>query len=513
MSVDLATELREYTKLDYKGNNCYKIRARLIRQLKEGKDVEKDNILDSERTGNGLYLKPAFLSNMAFKVNYKEINRALETDDKVQDYQAVELKVQPKYATVKAIIKGETKEDQRAINSIKTYEKYNVGFNSNFDRGNSLLKLEFFDKSVNENDKDLDDRVLFAIYLVPVKENLISQSKVGFFKYIKTMEFVFAMRVDFSLVSEKVENSDGIIYKTELKAVKDINQQKNKDKELEKDMTGLDIYEGSQNPEETLNSLIGLGEVKTQIETFKNRIMFQNKMKQLGNDQLTSGFNNHMIFYGEPGTGKTTVARIIAGLLYKLGITRKNRCVQVNGESLKAEYVGQTAPKVQKVIDAAVGGVLFIDEAYALNDVHYGKEAVNVLLQNMEDKKDDLVIILAGYESDMKNLMNVNPGLKSRIGYWIKFESYNANELLDIFKFSLKKKGLGLSSDCEKPLLYVLDQYHKMGKTTGVAGNARFINKMVNDIIDNHAKNCMSGVIPESGFMDIQIVDLKDYMQ
>lgn len=513
MSVDLVSELKEYTKLDYKGDNCYKIRAKLIRQLKEGKDVSQDKILDSDKMSKGLYLDPAFISNMAFKVNYKEVHRALENDDKVQEYQAVELKVQPKYATVKAIIKGETKEDKRAIESINTYTRRNVGFNSNFDRGNSLLKLEFFEKSLDERNTDIDDKVLFAIYLVPIRGEVISREKAGFFSHKNTVEYVFAMRVDFSLVSEKVENSDGIIYKTELKAVKDLNKQKEKDKELEKGMTGLDIYEGSANPEETLNSLIGLGEVKSQIETFKNRILFQNKMKQLGNDQLTSGFNNHMIFYGEPGTGKTTVARIIAGLLYQLGITRKNRCVQVNGESLKAEYVGQTAPKVQKVIDAAVGGVLFIDEAYALNDIHYGKEAVNVLLQNMEDKKDDLVIILAGYENDMQNLMNVNPGLKSRIGYWIKFESYKANELLEIFKFALKNKGLGLSKDCEKPLLYVLDQYYKMGKTTGVAGNARFINKMVSDIIDNHAKNCISGVISENGFMDIQLVDLQDYIQ
>ncbi len=187
----------------------------------------------------------------------------------------------------------------------------------------------------------------------------------------------------------------------------------------------------------SLNDLIGLSVVKDQIQAFIDRI---NLKRSRGED--IANMNKHMVFYGNPGTGKTTVARIVAGVLKDLGLVTKGHLVEVSREHLVAGYVGQTAIQTRQVIDSALDGVLFVDEAYRLADGKedtFGREALNTLLARMENDRHRLVVILAGYEEDMEKVYAVNAGIKSRINTYLNFEDYSADELKKIFLLSANK--------------------------------------------------------------------------
>lgn len=257
-------------------------------------------------------------------------------------------------------------------------------------------------------------------------------------------------------------------------------------------------------PMKALNDLIGITEAKNQVKRFYNRVQFQKAIQGKGNMTET---NNHMVMYGEPGTGKTTVARIMMSLLYDLGIIRKKQGVMVNAENLKAMYVGQTGAKVKAIIDEAIGGVLFIDEAYALGGGAgsnvYGYEAVNVLIQAMQDRKDELVVIFAGYEKDMKEMMQVNQGLNSRIGYWIKFDAFNPTELGKIALNLLKKKGFRFSDQGLKKMIPLLLTAYRNGETSGSGGNARYVERLVQDLVDAKAERYAEGNVSQEELMII----------
>lgn len=181
-----------------------------------------------------------------------------------------------------------------------------------------------------------------------------------------------------------------------------------------------------------LNSLIGLDDVKENVTKFVNQININKQREEQGlkNPPMTY----HQVFLGNPGTGKTTVARILSQIYYALGITKENILVEVDKGDLVAGYIGQTALKTKEVIDSAMGGVLFIDEAYALKDDHFGEEAINTLLKAMEDKRDEFVVICAGYDVPMKKFIETNPGLESRFKNFIHFNDYSEEELFEILK-------------------------------------------------------------------------------
>lgn len=205
-----------------------------------------------------------------------------------------------------------------------------------------------------------------------------------------------------------------------------------------------------------LDSLIGLLSVKKEISSLINLLKVNKIRKERG--LSTPKTSNHLVFLGNPGTGKTTVARLIAKIYKQLGVLEKGQLIEVDRSGLVAGYVGQTAIKTQEKIDEAMGGVLFIDEAYSLakGESDFGQEAIDTLLKAMEDNRDDFVVIVAGYTKQMEAFLLSNPGLKSRFNKSILFEDYTEEELLDIFNLFCHKYGLRLSEDAKRNLVVFL---------------------------------------------------------
>ena len=219
-------------------------------------------------------------------------------------------------------------------------------------------------------------------------------------------------------------------------------------------------------PAETLDDLrrelegyIGLAAVKREVESLINLVSVQKLRKE--NGLPVSELSLHMVFSGNPGTGKTMIARLMARVYRCLGILSKGQLVEVDRGGLVAGYVGQTAIKTGEVLQKAMGGVLFIDEAYTLTDrgrSDYGQEAVDTLLKAMEDHREDLVVIVAGYTEPMERFIHSNPGLESRFNRFLHFPDYTAQELAEIFELRCKSSGYILENDARPFLLHLLEQ-------------------------------------------------------
>ena len=189
-----------------------------------------------------------------------------------------------------------------------------------------------------------------------------------------------------------------------------------------------------------LDSYVGMDAIKTEVRSLINMVQVYKLRRE--HDLPTTDMSLHMVFSGNPGTGKTTVARIMSRIYHSLGILSKGQLVEVDRSGLVAGYVGQTALKTKKVIEKAMGGVLFIDEAYALNgksENDFGQEAIDTILKAMEDHRDDLVVIVAGYTELMDRFIHSNPGLESRFNRFLMFEDYTPEQMVAIFKMQCKK--------------------------------------------------------------------------
>lgn len=244
-------------------------------------------------------------------------------------------------------------------------------------------------------------------------------------------------------------------------------------------------------PDETLDELIGLDDVKKSVHTLTNFIKVNKKRGELG--MKVPNISYHCVFSGNPGTGKTTVARILAGIYKDLDVLKKGHLVETDRSGLVAEYVGQTAIKTNSIIDKALDGVLFIDEAYSLvqgSNEDFGAEAISTLLKRMEDNRDRLVVILAGYTNEMEDFINSNPGLRSRFNRYIHFDDYTAEELFKIFLLNAEKNEYTLADDVKEFLLKKLEEV--VANKPKDFGNARYIRNLFEKTVEAQANRLAS---------------------
>ena len=243
-----------------------------------------------------------------------------------------------------------------------------------------------------------------------------------------------------------------------------------------------------------MDRIVGLREVKDYVLSLEQNYVIQRLRESRGMKAEVPAM--HMIFTGNPGTGKTTIARLVSRYLKAMGVLTGGQLVEVTRADLVGKYVGHTAPLTQQVIRSAVGGVLFIDEAYALcrgADDSFGLEAIDTIVKGMEDNRQNLIVILAGYSKEMEEFLTSNSGLKSRFPNIIEFPDYTAEELLRIARITVENKGYALDAACDAPLTAYFAARQAADART--AGNGRMARNLVEDAILSQSRRLTAGDI------------------
>lgn len=277
--------------------------------------------------------------------------------------------------------------------------------------------------------------------------------------------------------------------------------------DLRKEAEAAGITETLQQLEQ---ELIGLKPVKSRVRQIASLLLIERIRQRAG--LVSAPPTLHMSFTGNPGTGKTTVALRMAKILHGLGFVRRGQVISVTRDDLVGQYIGHTAPKTKEILKKAMGGVLFIDEAYYLhrpdNERDYGQEAIEILLQVMENQREDLVVILAGYGERMTSFFASNPGFRSRIAHHIEFPDYSEAELLFIAELMLKERGYRLSVDARE----AFEKYIALRRMQPFFSNARSIRNAVDRIRLRQADRLVSDLDRMLGVADLETIESSDVL-
>jgi stage V sporulation protein K len=257
---------------------------------------------------------------------------------------------------------------------------------------------------------------------------------------------------------------------------------------------------------EFLNSLQGLEEVKAELNRLLAfaRIFGERKRREI----KTESVSMHMLFVGPPGTGKTVIARQVGKLLYSVGLLRRGHLIEADKKSLVGQYVGETPKLVQAKFDEARDGVLFVDEAYALADGQYGKEAIDTLLKLMEDYRDEVVVIFAGYEGDIEKLLDTNVGLESRFARRMRFRNYQPETLIRIFEGMLKAGGYRLDEDAAREAHRHIADMAMRGERDPSFGNARAMRGLYEKVVTAQSERLAMSTEDPSRLSDDDLITL-----
>ncbi len=349
---------------------------------------------------------------------------------------------------------------------------------------NDFVKTEKFD----ENISIIREASLFNLGEGYKNEFLLP----SILKRLNNLHFTNASSFLYRIASI-IAKADNEVSEEEKKQLEIINNKLLNPKEKIKGVkqTEIDENETLDDVMNQLNELIGLNNIKTAIKELSNFLKIQKVREEKGLKNVNNAL--HSVFMGPPGTGKTTVARIVSKIYKHLGYLKKGHLVETDRTGMVAGYVGQTALKVDEVIEASIDGVLFIDEAYSLvtgNKKDFGNEAVEVLLKKMEDYRNRLVVIAAGYPDEMEEFIESNPGLQSRFNRYFTFEHYRPEELIEIFELFCSKNDFILSEDAREKLFFIFEKlYEKRHKNFG---NARVARNLFEKIIEYHANRIVA---------------------
>ncbi|WP_207893754.1 AAA family ATPase [Tenacibaculum sp. M341] len=352
------------------------------------------------------------------------------------------------------------------------------------ERINKFVTSDSFDKNI----EIIKDAKLFDLGEDYKKEFLLP----SILKKLKNKHFINSGAFLYRVAS-LIAKADGAISEEEEKVLEQINEKINHPKQKLQGVktTEVDEDETLNDVLDELNELIGLNNIKTAVQELANFL----KVQKLREEEGLKAVNNslHSVFMGPPGTGKTTVARLVSRIYKHLGYLEKGHLIETDRSGLVAGYVGQTALKAEEVINTSINGVLFIDEAYALskdNKKDFGNEAIEILLKKMEDHRKELVVIVAGYPDEMKDFINSNPGLQSRFNRYFTFEHYKPSELLGIFELYCRKNDFVLTEDAKEKMLFIFDKFYE--KKDKNFGNARVARNLFEKIIEYQANRIVS---------------------
>lgn len=324
------------------------------------------------------------------------------------------------------------------------------------------------------NIEDLS-RSFFA--LTPENYNIINMPVASVISMLELINIKEYDRIEQYLTN--VLNGVNLFYKANNIPLIEIKT-KEKEKELPKNLD--EIYSIIEKSMIELNNMVGIEEIKKEINKFAKLLILKYKTNEF---LKLDDINLNMVFTGNPGTGKTTVARILGKLLYNLGYSNKEKIGEVTAKDLIAEYVGQTAIKTAELIEKYKGGVIFIDEAYALsNDANpYANDALVEIIKELERRRT--IFIFAGYKDEMRTFIEMNSGISSRIGYNLEYQDYNEQELLEIFMLKASERGFTLEEELKDKLLKVFEQE----KQEKHFGNGRYVDNLLDKIILEHSVN------------------------